>query len=422
MLIEIKNIRVCDPTSGQDLTQTIWLKDGVLLVSQPEEIPQKSLNGEHWALIPGLMDAHTHLRDPGQTEKEDLLSGSRAAVAGGYTSLMMMPNTNPVIDSPALVSDLVQRGREVGLCQLLPTAACTLKEGGEMLSPYQELKEAGAVALTDDGHVIASSSILKEILEEAWKVGLIPIDHPEERSLSTGKAMNDGASAQKLGVPGMGTSAESIVVARDILLAGELERPIHLCHVSTKASVDLIRFAKLRDIPVTADTCPHYFALTDEACLTQGTRAKMYPPLRSEKDRQAVIEGLMDGTIDLIATDHAPHTETEKNRPFEQAPNGIIGLETAFPLSYTLLCKQLKWNFLDLLKRMTVDVSRIFSIPAEPILPGLPLTACIVDLDTPYTVSVDQFHSKSHNSPFDGWNLYGRTLYTFYKGALVYEV
>lgn len=399
------------------LADIAW--ENELLIPSSGISPDLILDARGGYLSPGFIDLHCHLRDPGYTDKEDIMSGTAAAAAGGFNALVSMPNTLPVSDSPEIIRYILQKG-EQGSCTIYPAAACTEGSRGVELSDFHALKKAGVRVLTDDGQVLSTAAIVRQAVIKAAEEGLLLMDHCEEKSLSQGAAMNLSQSSEKMGVRGMPNTAESCIAARDILIAEELHLPIHLTHISTKESVRMIREAKSGGAAITADSCPHYFALTDSDCLEYGSLAKMYPPLRSEEDRSAIIEGFLDGTLDAISTDHAPHTAANKERPFSRASNGIIGLETAFPLAYSVLCREHGMPLEKLMDLMLKNPATLLKVEIPDLKPGKPASFVLFDLQkSRYDVSKSR--SKSRNTPFDGWDMYGRILRTVWKGKTVYE-
>ncbi len=420
MRIAIREARVVDPFQNLDQVQDLLMEDG-LLVDHLQGPADKEILGQGLMAFPGFIDVHTHLRDPGQTYKEDIVTGTQAASKGGFVLVCAMPNTSPICDSPEIVRYMIQKAEQEGFAQVLPIAAATLGEQGQSLSPYAELKAAGAGGVTDDGRPIAHAGILLACLQEAARYGLPVIDHPEDSALAKGKAMNAGPVADQLGVAGMPRAAESICVARDILLTLEYGLPIHLCHLSCKESVDLLRWAKSQGAPVTADTCPHYFILTEEALATEGANAKMYPPLRREEDRQAIQEAVEDGTIEIIATDHAPHSPEEKGPDLAQAKNGIVGLEHAFALSYDQLSLKAGLPLIDLVTRFTKAPADLLQLGDRSLKVGQPANLCLFNSHLPETINPENFASKGRNTPFAGRTTTGSICYTFWQGKMTYE-
>jgi dihydroorotase len=378
------------------------------------------INAAGKLVTPGLVDMHVHLREPGFEHKETIASGCRAAVAGGFTAVCAMPNTNPVNDSPDITAFMVEKAREAGLARVYPAGAITRGLSGQTLCDYGALQAAGAVAFTDDGCPVESDAMMEAALEAVGAMGLTIISHSEMMDLAGNGAMNQGPVARKLGWEGIPNTAESLMVEREIALSEKTGARMHIAHVSTAESVEAIRMAKQRGVAVTAETAPHYFTLTDAAVEKYGTRAKMNPPLRSEKDRIAIREGLADGTLDVIATDHAPHSDDEKAVVFPEAPNGITGLETSLPLSLTLVADGIL-TLEELIAKMTTAPSGILGIESGLAI-GKPADITIIDTEAEYEVTPGSFHSKSGNSPFIGWRLKGRAVTTIVDGRIVYEL
>ncbi|MDD7402209.1 MAG: dihydroorotase [Eubacteriales bacterium] len=420
MKIAIHDVRVVDPFQSLDQVQDLLIEDG-LFVERLSGPADKEISGQTLLAFPGFIDVHTHLRDPGQTYKEDIVSGTKAASKGGFVLVCAMPNTTPICDQPEIVRYMIEKAEGEGFAQVLPIAAATMGEKGQSLSSYAELKAAGAGGVTDDGRPIANADILLQCLQEASKYQLPVIDHPEDSDLARGKAMNAGPVAEALGLKGMPRAAESICVARDILLAMEYNLPIHLCHLSCKESVDLLRWAKQQGAPVTADTCPHYFLLTEEAVKSQGANAKMYPPLRREEDRSAILDAVKEGTIEMISTDHAPHSQEEKGSDIALAKNGIVGLEHAFALSYDCLYLQEGLDLSALVARFTQAPAELLSLGDRSLRLGNPANLCLFDPHKSEIIDPDTFASKARNTPFAGRTTTGSIAYTFWKGKITYE-
>jgi dihydroorotase len=370
-------------------------------------------------VVPGLIDLHVHLREPGFEHKETIATGCRAAVCGGFSAVCCMANTRPVNDSPAVTEYILAQAAKAGLARVYPIAAVTKGLEGRLLCDYRELKQAGAAAVSDDGRPVLDSRIMRLALEQASQHKLLVISHSEDLTLSEGGVMNEGAAARKLGVAGIPNASESIMVLRDIALSELTGAPVHIAHVSTRESVRAIRDAKARGVPVTAETAPHYFALTDESVLRHGADAKMSPPLRSEQDRLAVREGLADGTIDCIATDHAPHAPDEKAAGLTQAPNGIIGLETAFPISLRLVDEGVL-SLPQLIAKLTLNPARILGVPCG-LTVGAAADIAILDPCAEYVIDAAMFKSRSRNSPFCGMTVRGKAVSTIVGGQVVFE-
>ncbi len=372
------------------------------------------------ALFPGLIDAHCHLRDPGYEYKEDIESGTKSAAKGGFTSVCPMPNTNPVCDNAAVVSSIIAKSKKVGYANVFPIGAASKGLCTKELSEIGLMKDAGIVAVSNDGLPIETADLMRKVMEYAGVFDLIVMDHCEDKSISEG-AMNEGALSTRMGLRGIPTLAENINIARDIQIAEYLGLPVHICHVSNRAGVQVIRDAKARGVKVTAETCPHYFSLTEEACTGFDTNAKMSPPLRTEDDRQAVIEGLADGTIDIIVTDHAPHHQDDKQIEFSLALNGIVGFETAFALGYTHLVRTGRLSLSQLIECMSKKPSSILKLGRGTLDIGAPADITCFDLENPFVFDKDKMLSKSRNTPFHGNELFGKCIFTVMGGRLTYE-
>ncbi len=370
-------------------------------------------------VVPGLIDMHVHLREPGLEYKETIESGCLAAAAGGFTAVCTMPNTSPINDNAQVTRYILKKAEMAGAVKVYPVAAISVGSESNGLCEYADLKEAGAVALSDDGGPVTNSELLRRSLEYAGTFNLPVISHCEDIALAARGVMNEGAVATQMGLAGIPNVAESIGVMRDIALCELTGSSLHIAHVSTMESVHVIREAKSRGIPVTAETAPHYFTLTDEAVRSYNTNAKMNPPLRSEKDRQAIIQGLSDGTIDVIATDHAPQTCLEKEVEFDMAANGIIGLETSVPLSLNLV-DQGALSLPQLIEKMSINPGRIID-RMNRIQAGFDANLTILDLEKKHTVKANQFKSMSRNTPFDNWEMKGKAVLTMVNGKIVFE-
>lgn len=387
----------------------------------PSNFPHPSariLDAAGKLVVPGLIDLHVHLREPGFEHKETIASGCAAAVAGGFTAVCCMANTDPVNDRPEVTELILRRAAEAGLCRVHPVAAVTRGLAGRELCDFAALQAAGAAALSDDGRPLCDSRLMRRALAEAAPLGLPVISHSEDPYLAAGGVMNEGPTAARLGVAGIPNACESIMVLREIALCELTGAPVHIAHVSTAEAVRALREAKARGLPVTAETAPHYFALTEEAVLSRGADAKMNPPLRREADREAVRAGLADGTIDCIATDHAPHAPAEKAAGLEAAPFGVIGLETALPLALGLVADGVL-ALPDLLATLTRNPARVLRRECG-LEPGRPADITVIDPDAAYTVTPELFRSRSRNSPFLGMTLRGRAWATLVGGRLVY--
>jgi len=371
-------------------------------------------------LAPGLVDLHAHLREPGQSVKETIATGTRAAAAGGFTAVCCMPNTHPVLDEAVQVEWVRARAAAVGHCRVHPIGAVTVGQAGEQLAPAVALRDAGAVALSDDGRPVVKASVMRRALEYARHAGLPVVCHEEDPTLGGEGVMNEGFTATRLGLRGVPNAAESVMVRRDVELAALTGGRVHLAHLSCAESLAALRDAKRRGLAVTGETCPHYWTLTDEAVGEYDTNAKMNPPLRSAADREAVLEAIADGTLDCLATDHAPHTADEKRAPFDQAPNGIVGLETALALTLTFLVRPGHLTLERALELWTDAPRAAFGLPAVRLEPGDPADLVLIDPDAGWTVEPERFQSKGRNTPFAGWRLAGRALATVCGGRLTH--
>ena len=386
----------------------------------------KNLSGEGLdctglTVFPGLIDMHVHLREPGFEKKEDIASGSAAAVKGGFTQICCMPNTKPVTDNKVVVSYILNRAKEVGLCKVRPIGAITEGQKGENLAAIGAMKAAGAVAISEDGKSVVKTNLMANAMMYAADFGLKCLCHCEDASLVDGGVVNEGYYSTLTGLKGSLRAAEDIIIAREICLAESLSLPVHICHVSTYSCVQLIREAKARGVQVTAETCPHYFTLTDEVIATFDTNTKVNPPIREEKDRLAVIEGLKDGTLDCIVTDHAPHHEDDKNVEYNLAAFGISGLETSFALSYTQLVKGGALTLCELADKMSAAPARVLGLEGGAIEEGAVADLTIADLNEKWTIDPKDFVSKGKNTPFAGREVYGKVKYTLVDGEVKYR-
>lgn len=422
-MIPIKNGRVVDPASGIDEALDVVLEDGRIkaLGKFPKtEAYEEVIDAEGKIVAPGLVDIHVHFRDPGLTYKEDIVTGAAAAAAGGYTTVVCMANTKPVVDSVETLSDLRTRARELPV-QVLNAAAVTKGLKGEELTDMRALRAAGAAGFTDDGIPIADTALLFEAMKRAKELD-VPISlHEEDPALIASAGINQGAVSRQLGVGGAPALAEEALVARDCALALRAGARVNIQHLSSQVSVDIIRAMKGLGASVFAEVTPQHFSLTERAVVERGTLAKVNPPLREEADRYALIRGLKDGTIDFIATDHAPHSQEEKERDLNQAPSGMIGLETALALGITNLVRKGHLTMLQLLEKMTVNPARFYKLGCGTLKVGGPADMVIFDERERWTVEAEDFRSKSRNSPFLGMELYGRVHYTICGGRVVFR-
>ena len=422
--ILLRGGRVIDPSRGSDGIADILLEGGRieavgLNIGNPDEALEINCAGK--VVAPGLIDVHVHLREPGQEDLETVATGAMAAVAGGFTGICAMPNTDPVCDNQGVVGFVIAQAQRAAKARVYPIGAVSVGQKGLQLAEFGELVGAGAVAVSDDGKPVASSHLMRMALEYAQTFGIPVADHCEDPTLAAGGSMHEGIISTRLGLKGIPAAAEEIMVARDILLAELTGGHVHLCHMSTRGSVVLIRRAKDMGLKVTAEACPHHFALTHESCLGYNTNAKMNPPLREDLDREAIRQGLKDGTIDVIATDHAPHHYDAKEREFDDAPNGIIGLETAFGLAMAELVNTGLLSLPDLLLRMSTTPARTFNLPGGTLATGAPADVVVLDPAVQWVVKPEAFYSKSRNTPFAGRTLTGRADLTIVRGQVAFQ-
>ena len=419
MSLVIKNATVVSPADGYSGRMDIIIENGVIAAVGENLSGDTEINAAGLYAIPGLVDMHVHLRDPGQTAKEDILTGCCAAAAGGVTSLLAMPNTNPTIDSGEVVHYVREKAKNA---KARVYVAASITKGLQSKEPTNlaELKEAGAIGLSDGGRPVVNTAFLRDAMKRAPQYGMTVVAHCEDLFLAEGGKINEGEVSAQLGVKGIPAAAEDCGTAREIALAAAEDVPIHICHVSTATSVALVRDAKRRGVKVTAETAPHYFSLTEKELLRRDADYRMNPPLRTEKDVQAIIEGLRDGTLDAIATDHAPHTPEEK-ADFEKAPNGSIGMESSLAVGITYLVKTGLLTFDELVEKMSVNPARILGIDAGTLRVGANADIALVDLNEEWTVDPEKLHGKSKNTPFKGIKLTGKVKKTFLGGKIVFE-
>jgi dihydroorotase len=417
-----RNARLIDPASGRDAPGSLLIVDGAIAAFDVGEAPKGAtiVDCAGHCLAPGLVDMRVQLREPGAEHMENMVSASHAAAAGGVTTMAALPNTEPPIDDVALVDFVARRARDIGLVNIHTYAAATKAMKGRELTEMGLLAEAGALAFTDSLRAIADALVMRRALSYARTFDLLIIQHPEEPSLAAGGAMNEGELATRLGLPGITPAAEVMMIERDLRLVEITGARYHAAHVSTAAAIEAIRAAKQRRLPVTCDTAPPYFALNETAVGEYRTFAKLSPPLRSEWDRRAVVEGLRDGTIDAIASDHAPHDQDSKRLPFTSAESGIIGLETLLPLSLELYHNG-HLPLINLLRALTCAPAEILRLPVGRLAVGAPADFVVFDLDRPWQIAETAFHSKSKNSPFDGRPVQGRAITTVVGGRIVYQ-
>jgi len=416
----IRGGRVVDPANGVDGVADLWVVDGVIAgVGSFSGRAAATIDAAGRVVAPGLVDMHVHLREPGQEWKEDIESGSRAAVAGGVTTMCCMPNTTPRIDHAAVVHQVMARAREVGLCRLYPIAAVSINLEGKQLTEMRELHRAGAVAFSDDGVPIWHAGLMRKALEYAASFGFLVIQHAEEPNLTAGGCINEGWVSTQLGVEGMPAEGEESMVARDIMLSRLTGGRYHVAHISTAHAVDLVRSARGQGLAVSAEAAPHHFDLTEEALLNYNSDAKMNPPLRTENDRQAVVEGLRDGTITIIATDHAPHHPDDKRCGLACAAFGIVGLETMLPISLKLV-RDGVLSLSELIAKMSCNPAKLLGLASGTLTVGAAADLCIFDPEKQWQLDRDQLQSKSHNTPWHGNIMTGQVTQTVMGGKVVY--
>jgi dihydroorotase len=424
--IIIRNGRVIDPANRRDKLADLVIVDGRIAEQSAIRDPQSAIeeiDASELIVAPGLIDMHVHLREPGFGHKETIESGARAAAAGGFTTIVCMPNTSPVADTPSTIAWIKERAAAAACVNVLPTGAISKNISGEELSPIGSLAQAGVVAITDDGHCIQNNELMRRAVEYARMVGVPVLDHCQDYNLVGNGVVHEGYWSTLLGLPGWPAAGEEAIVMRNILLAELCDHQIHCQHVSTAGSVRLLREARARGVKITGEVCPHHIALTDEAIQNFNTNYKMNPPLRAQADVDALLEGIADGTLSILASDHAPHADFEKEVEFDAAPFGIIGLETELGLFLDLLVhKQRKIDIARLIEMYTVEPARLLKINAGTLSIGTPADVTLIDPDLEWTVKIDKFESASRNSPFDGWKLKGRAIRTIVGGKTVWKL
>lgn len=426
MKLLIKNGHVIDPASGQNSGMDVLIEDGNVAawIGRGDVTPTdvEIFDASGLIVAPGFIDMHVHLREPGQEHKETIATGCAAAVAGGWTSVCPMPNTQPINDNAAITRYMIEQAERAGLANVFPIGAITKSSDGAELAEMGEMKAAGAVAVSDDGRPVPNAGIMRRAMQYAKDFDLPVIDHCEDKSLSSGGVMHEGRISLLLGLKGMPALAEDIDAVRDIILAKETGTHIHIAHVSTKGAIEAIRRAKNEGINVTCEVTPHHFTLTDKAVEGYDTNTKMAPPLRSEEHLAAILEGIKDGTIDAIATDHAPHHADEKSLEYDRAPFGITGLETAVGLAFNQLVHRGIIDLVRLVELCSANPARIFKLAGRGTLaPGSVADVTILDPDLKWTYRNADSRSKSRNSPFDGWDFTGAVVATIVGGKIVYQ-
>jgi len=421
-LLWIRRGRVIDPASRRAAVGDVCVADGRIVpsFSAAQKKKARTLDARGLVVCPGLVDIHVHFREPGQTHKETIATGAQAGAAGGFTTVVCMPNTSPPADNAGTI-ELINNAAKAAAIRVYPTGCITAGMKGQQLAPHGSLKKAGVVALTDDGLCVQSNELMRRACEYARMFDLTVLDHCQDDSLTQGAVMNEGAMSTRLGLRGWPHAAEDLVVARNIILSTYSGAHIHMQHISSALSVELMRRAKRDGIRVTAEATPHHLALTDAALHDYDTNCKMNPPLRTEADRRAIIAGLRDGALDCISTDHAPHTPDEKDREFDYAPNGIIGLETALPVCLDVLVRQNRFALSKVIDLMTRRAAAILQLPAGTLAPGAAGDVCVFHPEEAWNYDATQGFSKSRNSPWHGRQLTGRVRTTLVGGRIVFD-
>lgn len=422
-ILWIKNARVIDPAAKRDAVGDIFVKNGRIAanLSATERKRAKVIDATGLVACPGLVDVHVHFREPGQTHKETIATGSRAAAAGGFTTVVCMPNTSPPASTAGTIQFINDAIKRDAVIKVYPTGCITMDMKGQALAPIGSLKRAGVVAITDDGDCVQSNELMRRACEYASMFDLPIMDHCQDHSMTQGAVMNEGVVSTRLGLRGWPNAAEDLIVARNIILSTYTGAHIHMQHISSKNSVELLRRAKSRKIRVTAEATPHHLALTDESLGTYDTNFKMNPPLRTEEDRQALIAGLKDGTIDIVATDHAPHTNYEKDKEFDYAPNGILGSETALPVTLGVLLREARMKLPRVIELMTSRPAALFNLPAGTLAADAAADICLFDPAEKWLYDASKGFSKSSNSPWHGRTLTGRVKSTIVDGRIVFD-
>lgn len=423
MRMIIKGGRVLDPASSTDAVKDILIEDGIIVKVEDriDEEAESVIDAANCYVMPGLIDLHVHFREPGFEHKETIRTGARAAARGGFTTVCAMPNTKPVIDSVEMVRYVIEKAKEVTDINVLPIAAITAGQDGEFITDFEKLYANGAVAVSEDGKSVMNARVARQAMKLAAKVGIPVFAHCEDKNLVARGAINAGKKAKEFGLYGIMNAVEDVIVARDILLAKNTGASLHLCHCSTKDSVRMVREAKESGINVTAEVTPHHFSMTEDDIVTADANFKMNPPLRTKEDVDALKEGLGQGVMDAIATDHAPHHKTEKERPFEDAPFGITGLETAVALTITELVKPGVLTPLQMAERMSYKPAQIIKSDRGTLLPGRVADITVIDPEDEYVIDSQTFASLGKNTPFNGKKVSGRVRYTMANGKVVYS-
>lgn len=420
--LSIRGGRVIDPARSIDETRDIHVLDGVIVETLPPDARPEIIDASQLVVTPGLIDIHVHLREPGQSAKEAIASGTRAAAAGGFTTIVAMPNTSPVADAPNTIAWIQARAREQALVHVLPTGCISQGMQGELLAPIGSLKRAGVVAITDDGRCIQNNDLMRRAMEYARMFDLPLMDHCQDYSLTADGVMNEGYWSTVLGLRGWPAIAEEIIIARNALLSELTGARVHCQHVTTAGGVRILREARERGVPISGEVCPHHITLTDESLQSYDTNFKMNPPLRTRRDIESLLEGIADGTLDILASDHAPHCTYEKEVEFDDAPFGIVGLETELGLFLDTLVHGKILSLPALIARLTVNPARLLNLPAGTLAPGSTADITLINPDLEWTVDKDRFESKSKNTPFHGRKIKGRAVRTIVAGRTVWSL
>lgn len=421
--IWIKNARVIDPAARRDAVGDLFLVDGKIAAAPSAAAKKRAqvIDARGLVACPGLVDIHVHFREPGQTHKETIATGSHCAAAGGFTTVVCMPNTSPVADNAGTIQYINDAIRRDAVVKVYPTGCITVGMKGQALAPIGSLKRAGVVAITDDGDCVQSNELMRRAIEYAKMFDLPVMDHCQDASMTQGAVMNEGVVSTRLGLRGWPNAAEDLIVARNVILSEYTGAHIHLQHISSRFSIDVIRRAKSRGARITAEATPHHIALTDDCLSTYDTNFKMNPPLRTEADRKAIIAGLRDGTLDCVCTDHAPHTDYEKDKEFDYAPNGILGLETSLAVTLDVLVRENKFKLPHVVDLLTRQPAKILGLPAGTLAEGAAADVCLFDPAEKWLYDAKAGFSKSSNSPWHGQTLTGRVRTTIVDGRVVYR-
>lgn len=423
MTILIKNGRLINPSENLDKVMDIFVEDGIIK-EKAETIDRQAdtvIDAAGCYVMPGLIDLHVHFRDPGLTYKEDIETGSKAAAKGGFTTVCCMPNTKPVVDNVETVKYIIEKGEKTGLTNVLPVGAVTNNMAGVEITDVEELKKAGICAISEDGKSVMNSGVYRKAMKNAAKANVPVLAHCEDINLVEGGVINLGDKSSELGVKGISNAVEDVIAMRDIMLAKETGATLHLCHCSTKDSVEMVKRAKEEGIKVTAEVCPHHFSMCSDDITSNDGNFKMNPPLRAREDMEALIKGLQDDIMDVISTDHAPHSAEEKAKDLEHAPFGIVGLETSVALTVTNLVKKGYLTPMQMAAKMSYNPAKVLGIPKGTLDEGKIADITIIDPDKEYTIDVNTFESKGKNTPFDGYKVSGEVEYTILNGKVVYS-